>query len=352
MEFLRELAGAVPAFIPLLSVVAVATVLVWAVNRSVLQRYGIVPDSKLPQQITTLSIIGIAVIVGVLALPIKDETKGQLLSLFGLLLTAIIAFSSTTLVSNAMAGLMLRSIRSFHPGDFIRAGDHFGRVTEQGLFHTEIQTANRDLTSIPNSFLVSQPVSVVRTSGTIIETTLSLGYDVSHARAEELLTRAAGAAELEDAFVQILELGNHAITYRVSGFLSETKRLVSAGSVLRRSVLDTLHQAGIEIASPSIMLQRPLAHNERLIPAPTVGGSRGAQQTAPEDIVFDKAEHAEHISRLQHEQTELVKRLKDLEKARDDAADEEKAPLEAQIGQGKKRLESIADELAANKEAK
>lgn len=352
MEFLKNLIEALPSFIPVLSVVAVATVLVWAVNRTVLQRHGIVPDSKLPQQITMLSVIGIAVVVGVLVLPIKDETKGQLLSLFGLLLTAIIAFSSTTLVSNAMAGLMLRSIRSFHPGDFIRSGDLFGRVTEQGLFHTEIQTANRDLTSIPNTYLVTQPVSVVRTSGTIIETTLSLGYDVSHTRAEELLARAARAAELDDAFVQILELGNYSITYRVSGFLSETKRLVSAGSVLRRSVLDTLHHAGIEIASPSIMTQRPLARGERLIPEPDLRRAPEMQKAAPEDIVFDKAEQAEYISRLQHEQTELAKQLKEWEKVRDAADDDAKTPIQVQIEQGKARLEEITVKLAKQQEAK
>jgi small conductance mechanosensitive channel len=352
MEFLKNLLAILPSFIPVLSVAAIAVVLIWALNRSALQRFGIVPDSKLPQQITMLSIIGIAVIVGVLVLPIKDETKGQLLSLFGLLLTAIIAFSSTTLVANAMAGLMLRSIRSFHPGDFIRAGEHFGRVTEQGLFHTEIQTANRDLTSIPNSYLVAQPVSVVRTSGTIIETTLSLGYDVPHTRAEELLARAAGTAGLDDAFVQILELGNFSITYRVSGFLSETKRLVSAGSALRRAVLDTLHQAGIEIASPSIMLQRPLARGERLIPEPIRGAAPRTAQTEAEDIAFDKAEQAEHISRLQHEQAELTKQIKEWEKARDDAADDAKAPLEAKIDQARKRLEDIAGELAEPKEGK
>ena len=28
----------------------------------------------------------------------------------------------------------------FHPGDFIRIGEQFGRVTEKGLLHTEIQS--------------------------------------------------------------------------------------------------------------------------------------------------------------------------------------------------------------------
>jgi len=38
-------------------------------------------------------------------------------------------------------------------------GDYFGRVTERGLFHVEIQTEDRDLATLPNMFLVSQPRS-------------------------------------------------------------------------------------------------------------------------------------------------------------------------------------------------
>jgi len=58
--------------------------------------------------------------------------------LLGNVLTGVIAFSSTTFVANMMAGLMLRSVKSFTPGDFIEAGDYFGKATERGLFHTEI----------------------------------------------------------------------------------------------------------------------------------------------------------------------------------------------------------------------
>ncbi|MGB8329288.1 MAG: hypothetical protein WCE62_04110 [Polyangiales bacterium] len=42
-----------------------------------------------------------------LQLPIGDAPRGQLLSLLGLLVTAAIALSSTTLLGNAMAGIML-----------------------------------------------------------------------------------------------------------------------------------------------------------------------------------------------------------------------------------------------------
>ena len=61
------------------------------------------------------------------------------------------------------AGFMLRSIRNFHPGDFIVVDGHRGRVSELGLLRTEIQTERRTLTTFPNLYLVSNPVTVVRT---------------------------------------------------------------------------------------------------------------------------------------------------------------------------------------------
>ena len=42
--------------------------------------------------------------------------------------TATVALSSTTFVANTMAGLMLRLVRNFRPGEFVRVGDHFGSV--------------------------------------------------------------------------------------------------------------------------------------------------------------------------------------------------------------------------------
>jgi len=112
-----------------------------------------------------------------LLLPLGDVVRGQLIGLSGILITGVFALSSTTFVANAMAGLMLRLVKSFRTGDFIQVGELMGRVTERGLFHTEIQNEDREQTSFPNLHLVTNPVVVVRSSGTMISPTLSLGYD-------------------------------------------------------------------------------------------------------------------------------------------------------------------------------
>ena len=158
---------------------------------------------------------------------------------------------------------------------------------------------------------------------------------------EELLLKAAAATGLEDAFVLILELGNFAVTYRIAGFLAETRRLVSAGTVLRREVLDTLHRAGVEIASPTLMSQRRIHEGDRLVPHEQGRARAKKAKPLPEDIVFDKAEEAERIEQLRLDRDELAQRLKDLEKRLDGTAEAERGEVEAEIASCRQRIEDI-----------
>ena len=326
-------------FAPLLSAIAAVCVGLWTA-RWLLLRPGLAlgNERRLPRQMTMLGLTAVGVVCIVLALPVADSTRAQLLTLLGLLVSAIIGLSSTTLVANAMAGLMLRTTKGFRTGDFIRVEGQFGRVTERGLLHTEIQTEERELTTLPNLFLISNPVTVVRSSGTLVSISLSLGYDVHHARIEPLLLEAATSAELQEPFVRVLELGDHAVTYRVSGFLEEIKNLLTARSNLCKAVLSTLHAQGIEIVSPSLMFQRPLPPDARVIPAPIENTTRTEDRTAAEDLMFDKAEQAEQVEehrlRLQAEIDEIEGRLG---QTKGDA----RAQLEEQLGLRRKDLAAL-----------
>jgi hypothetical protein len=205
-----ELAPWIPvAAAVLVSVVVLVTVARLPVHREEPARPS---AGRFRRQLALVVLAHLAVLVLILTLPVRDELRAQLLSLFGLVFTAIIALSSTTFVSNAMAGLMLRSLGNFHAGDFVLVGEHFGRVTERGLLHTEIQTEDRDLVTVPNLFLITQPVRVVRGSGTIVSCELSLGYDVPRERLTALLQEAARAAELEEPFVLVTALGDFSVT--------------------------------------------------------------------------------------------------------------------------------------------
>lgn len=304
-------------------------------------------SERFGRQLTMVLLTLAGIIAIVLALPVQNvELIQALLGLIGIVLSAVLALSSTTLMGNALGGLMLRGLRNFRTGDFIRCGEHFGRVTERGLVHTEIQTEDSDLTTLPNLFLVSNPLTTVRNSGTIVSATVSLGYDVPRHKIEESLLRAATRSELTAPFVQILDLGDYSVVYRIAGLLKDVKQILSFRSNLRGLMLDELHEAGIEIVSPTFMNQRTIKHEfipeEQQAPAPS-----RPQVRTPEDIVFEKAESAQTIEVLQEEIVALDKEIEDYKKLIKAASDEEQERLEKRLAGKQARQENLRHVIEA-----
>jgi small-conductance mechanosensitive channel len=241
-----------------------------------------------------------------------------------------------------MAGFMLRALRNFRPGDFIEVGDHFGRVSDRGLFHVEIQHEDRDLTTLPNLYLITNPVKVSRSTGTIVSADVSLGYDVSRRKIEKLLIEAGGKAGLKEPFVQVIELGDFSVTYRASGMLEETREIISARSLLRQMMLDSLHEGGVEIVSPTFMNTRALSERMRMIPKSDLAEA-GIETTVPEELVFDKAEQAESLEKLRERYESMGEEIEATKKRCEDAIyDSEKQALKGEL----ERLELSRQRLA------
>lgn len=253
------------------------------------------------------------IVAVIVTAPLQDSTRGNLISLFGIALTGVIALSSATLASNAMAGLMLRAVRNFKRGDYIRCGELLGRVTERGLFHTEIQNERSDLITMPNLHLATNAVTVIRPSGTFISANLSLGYDLQHDEIEKLLVEAAEHAGLAKPFVRIRNLGDFSVTYEVSGLLEDTKKFLGSKSALHRAMLDTLHRAGVEIVSPTFMNQRQIKGENVFVPE--VADDKPIKPTrdsSPDTLVFDKADQVEKVEDLRLRLTALDEEIADL----------------------------------------
>ncbi len=314
-------------------VVAVVAIVMLAAARWLLEkRVSRQTEGAFRIQIIMLALTVAAVVGGILALPISDTTRAQLLSLLGILLSAAIALSSTTFLGNIMAGMMLRAVRPFKGGDFIRIGEHFGRVSERELFHIEIQTADRDLTTLPNLYVVTNPFTVVRKSGTIVSTRLSLGYDVPRTRVEDLLLEAASRAGLDKPFVQIVELGDFSVTYRIAGLCTEVDQMLSTRSRLRASVMDVLHEGDVEIVSPEFRNLRNLESDRAIIPeAAARSRARESEGDGPEAIVFDKAAQAAAFEAIRKQFAEMGKAIETLKVELKTAQEPTKAKLERRL---------------------
>ena len=294
------------------------------------------------RQLIQLGGIMTAVLIAILTIPLFDgELRGQLLSLFGIIVSATIALSSTTLVGNVMAGIMLRTISNFKPGDYITVGSYFGRVSEMDLLHVEIQTEQRDLTTLPNMYLVTNPVRVMQSSGTIIDVELSLGYDVSRHQIESLLKEAARATGLSSPYVQIRALGDFSVTYVIAGLLTEANLLIAKRRELRARTMDLLHEADIEIVSPTFMNTRAHSPDATFIPESALL-EQSTDDDSPDALVFDKAEKAESVTRLRERLDELQQRLKERkELAATTNKEAAKAAAEAECLQFEQRIERL-----------
>lgn len=345
-SILDVLSRALP-LLPSVAVIAAAVAASLAVRRVLGDRNpGAQTQHRFRLQITNLTIALVATLVLLVVLPVDATLRGQLLSLFGIVLSATIALSSTTFVGNIMAGMMLKAVRNFRSGDFIEVGEHFGRITSRGLLSTEIQTEYRDLVTLPNLHLVTNPVKVVRTSGTLVSAEVSLGYDVPHEQVERLLCDAATDAGLVEPATLVMELGDFSVTYRVLGLLEEVKHLLTTRSRLRCAMLDRLHGDDVEIVSPAFTNRRTLDPASRVIPERIAAppATPAPQESVVEDVAFDKAEEAETLEQLEAEHRRIREAIAALAD-RDEDAQAGAAATQENLARRLARIESHMEKL-------
>lgn len=297
------------SYIPLLLATVCGGLLLGAGHYFLLARHkNLGSEARLPRQLLLLILTVATLVTLIVIAPLPESTRNQVLGLLGIVLSGVIALSAAPFVTNFMATVMLRVTRPFKVGDFIYVGEMYGKVSERGLFDTEIQTENRELIAIPNGTFITQPVTVVRSSGVIISSTISLGYELGYNEVEPLMLQAAEQAGLTDPYIHILALQDFSVSYKVCGLLADVQSTLTVRSELNRQLLDTLHRAGVEIASPTITRHITQSADTTMIPAISET-PEPAERVIAEEIVFDKATETERLNRERADLKEQVKAL-------------------------------------------
>jgi len=340
MEFLEALQTQAWALVPTFVAVVLVLLVLTAAGRILERRRIRTGEPRVLSQagMVVLGFAGILVII--LVLPVSDTTRGQLYTLVSVLVSASIALSSTTIVGNAMGGLMIRFISGsrVRPGDYVRVEQHVGRVTEMGILHTMIQTETRDVTWLPNLWLVGRPVTLRQATGTIVNTSVSLRYDIDRGSVRAALLDAAKTVKLDKPFVRIEDLGDFSVTYKVGGLLTDLTRLLETHSQLRAAVLDTLHGAGIEIVSPVVETSRAFSPNHAFVPRASEMTSTDEEPPADE-IMFDQAAAAAIL----HDEREALRAEYEAARSRRDATKNpaKRRRLATEVEQLAKRLAEL-----------
>lgn len=311
-------------------------------------------SGSLTKGLITTFIVLFGVLAFILTLPIEKELKGQILSFLGIIISAGIALSSTTVLGNLIAGIMNNTMNRFGIGDLIKIGDLQGRVTRKSIFHTEIQLEDSNFITIPNLYIASHPVKLTRKTNTVISASVSLGYDVPRNKIEDALKNAATSIGLKDPYVYITELGDFSVVYKIHGFLADSGKFFSTTSLLNSRVMDKLHEARIEIVSPGFMNQRQVTDKE-FIPITVVDDTSPIVDESPEDLIFDMAikseklqSNKEILKQLEAKQEELKLKLKEL-KDKDPKESERINSLLQRYEKLKQRIQEKIDEQINDK---
>lgn len=118
---------------------------------------------SVPRIAHDLTFTGLSVAWGLLWLRLSGVDPSQLFTTSAVI-TAVLAFSMQDTLGNVLGGVTLQLDNSLRVGDWVRLDDISGRVTDVHWRFTAIETRNRELVMVPNSWLMKNRFTVMRGS--------------------------------------------------------------------------------------------------------------------------------------------------------------------------------------------
>ncbi|MDR2474533.1 MAG: mechanosensitive ion channel family protein [Bacteroidales bacterium] len=188
-------------------------------------------------------------------LPGADSDVFKGVSVF---LGVLFSLGSSSAVANMIAGLVITYMRPFKIGDRIKIGDTVGDVIEKNILVTRLKTIKNEEITIPNSTILTGNTvnysTYSKTSGLIIHTTMTMGYDYPWQNVHEALIEAAlrTAAIMKDPkpFVLQSSLDDFYVSYQLNAHIQNANDQVDIYSELHQHIQDVFNERGLEMVSP------------------------------------------------------------------------------------------------------
>jgi small-conductance mechanosensitive channel len=176
----------------------------------------------------------------------------------------LVSLSSSSALSNVIAGIILTYTRAFRRGDIVHIGETLGEVTVKRLLVTRVRSYHNVVVSIPNSLVLTTQVlnytALARDRGLILHTSVTIGYDAPWRRVHELLIAAAARTEgvltEPSPFVLQTALNDFSVTYELNAFVASAAPMRGTYSGLHANIQECFNEAGVEIMSPNYFALR------------------------------------------------------------------------------------------------
>jgi small-conductance mechanosensitive channel len=160
--------------------------------------------------------------------------------------------------------MVLTYTRGLRIGDRVKIGATTGDVVERTMLVTRIRTIKNVVVSIPNSMVLNNEIvnysALTGRDGLILNTTVTIGYDVPWRKVYDLLIRAALATRdiqrSPQPFVLQTSLDDYYVSYELNAYTSDPKRMALIYSELHQNIQDCFNKADVEIMSPAYTAYR------------------------------------------------------------------------------------------------
>ena len=196
--------------------------------------------------------------------PLLPSSESEVFQGVSVFIGIIVSLGSSSIIGNAMAGMVMTYMRPFHVGDFIKYGDTEGFVIEKSVLVTRIRTRKNDVITIPNSNLMTSQTTNYTFSahnyGIVVHTKVTIGYDMQWQKIRDLLLDAAAKTshlqKKPEPFVRITALDDFYVEYEINAYTRKQDLLGDIYSELHQNILDSFHSNDVEIMSPHIFAHR------------------------------------------------------------------------------------------------
>lgn len=167
-----------------------------------------------------------------------------------------IGFGLQSIVNNFVSGLILLFERPIKVGDWVVTTSGEGIVKKISVRSTEIETWDRSSIIIPNSEMISAPVTNWTHKNKIGRITVPVGvsYGADPEQVKEILLKCANDHPLvvryPEPFVVWQDFGASSLDFEIRAYLSDISSGLGVRTQLRFAIFKALKEAGVEIPFP------------------------------------------------------------------------------------------------------
>lgn len=199
------------------------------------------------KNVVFVAVLILTVITALANLGVKTTSIIAVLGTAGL----AIALSLKDSLSNLASGILLVVLRHFNKGDTILVGSITGKVDSISLFQTKLTTPDNQIVVLPNSSIVSAPITNVNANATRrMDLIFGIGYTSDLKKAKQVLEEILEEEELilkEPAPIVGVNALNSSSVDLIARFWVRSENYFKANITMQQKVKIRFDAEGIEI---------------------------------------------------------------------------------------------------------